>query len=137
MAKKKSRKIYQTEHWKTVPEEHDFPAAHQYLSLLLPGDDVDGLIEEFKHAETSTRAAKDLLRASGLSLLSKSDAHVHEDLEKVKKGELLSPVLVVRGDSLLGMSPIIADGYHRICASYHINENSSVACRIVNGPHCK
>jgi hypothetical protein len=38
----------------------------------------------------------------------------------------LSPVLLVSGDPLW-----IADGYHRICVSYHIDEKAEVPCRIV------
>jgi hypothetical protein len=28
----------------------------------------------------------------------------------------------------------IADGYHRICASYLIDENADIPCRIVDAP---
>ena len=27
-----------------------------------------------------------------------------------------------------------ADGYHRICASYHLNEDAEIPCRIVDLP---
>ena len=40
-------------------------------------------------------------------------------------GTELSPVLLVRGTPLW-----VADGYHRVCASYHIDENTSIPCRI-------
>ena len=54
-----------------------------------------------------------------------------EDLKKIKKGKQLSPILVVRGD-LTPMSPLqIADGYHRVCASYHTDENTDIPVRIV------
>jgi hypothetical protein len=71
-------------------------------------------------------AAKDILRAAGLALLAADDSEVAEDLEKVKHGEKLSPVLLVQGIPLW-----VADGYHRVCASYHVNEKSPVPCRIV------
>ena len=64
-------------------------------------------------------AAKDLLRASGLPLLPEANAEVAADLTKVKRGEKLSPVLLVEGIPLW-----IADGYHRICASYHLGEKA-------------
>ena len=44
---------------------------------------------------------------------------------KVKKGEKLSPVLLVQGTPLW-----VADGYHRICTSYHLDEKEPVPCRI-------
>jgi hypothetical protein len=32
----------------------------------------------------------------------------------------------------LGAYPmVIADGFHRICASYHIDENAEIPCRLV------
>jgi hypothetical protein len=30
-----------------------------------------------------------------------------------------------------GIPAQIADGYHRICASYHVDENTEIPCRIV------
>jgi hypothetical protein len=27
---------------------------------------------------------------------------------------------------------IVADGYHRICASYHLDENTDIPCRIAD-----
>jgi hypothetical protein len=41
-------------------------------------------------------------------------------------------VLLVRGDLALGQALQIADGYHRVCASYHIDENTDIPCRIVS-----
>ena len=112
-------------HWKDEPEEHDFPAAFDYLSLLTTPVAAARYVESLKNAKTVTRKAKDLLRASGLELLSEDNKHVAKDLKKVKDGEKLSPVLVLRGQPL-----IIADGYHRICASYHLDENTDIPCRI-------
>ena len=71
-------------------------------------------------------AAKDLLRASHLPLLGSDDSEVAADLKKVSLEAKLSPVLLVEGDPLW-----VADGYHRICASYHIDEKAEVPCRIV------
>jgi hypothetical protein len=70
--------------------------------------------------------AKDILRASALPLLAANDHEVAKDLSKVKSGTKLSPVLLVRGTPLW-----IADGYHRVCASYHLDEDAAIPCRIV------
>jgi hypothetical protein len=70
--------------------------------------------------------AKDILRASGLPLLPADDKEVATDLGKVASGEKLSPVLLVRGSPLW-----VADGYHRVCASYHIDENAEIPSHIV------
>jgi hypothetical protein len=82
-------------------------------------------------AETIERAAKDLLRASKLPLLSREDPHVDDDLQKIHKGKVLVPVLLVRGD-LHGSPLIVADGYHRICAICFYDENAPIACRMVS-----
>jgi hypothetical protein len=52
----------------------------------------------------------------------------------VKKGVKLSPVLLVRG-GLGGDRPLtVADGYHRICASYHLDEDADIPCRLADLP---
>lgn len=119
------------EHWKTEPDEHDYPAAEDYLSLLLSEADVAPIVDALKKAPVIHRMAKDLLRASRLALLEADNAHVAEDLDKVRLGERLSPVLLVRGDLGSDVALIVADGYHRICASYHLNENALIPCRMV------
>lgn len=67
-------------------------------------------------------------------LLPFDDTHVAVDLVKVDRGIKLSPVLLVRGS--LGDYPlVIADGFHRICASYHLDQNAVIPCHIVNLEH--
>jgi hypothetical protein len=124
----------QKETWKREPEEHDFPAAGAYLSLLFPPSAAAALVAGLRTAETETRKAKDLLRASELPLLPAKNPHVADDLAKVSKGERLSPVLLVRGDAVHRIPLLVADGYHRICASWHINEDTDIPCRVVEIP---
>jgi hypothetical protein len=117
--------------WKGEPEEHDYPAAASYLSLLAPDTQVGKVVDSLKAADISYFKAKDMLRASRLALLPVDNPHVAADLEKVKKGKALSPVLLVRGHLSGGIELQIADGYHRVCASYHTDENTDIPCRIV------
>jgi hypothetical protein len=115
------------EHWKAEPEAQDFPAAESYLSLLVGQIGAAKLAKALRKEETLRHyAAKDILRAAGLSLLGPDDPEVVTDLDKVKAGRQLSPVLLVQGIPLW-----VADGYHRICASYHLDEKALVPCRIV------
>jgi hypothetical protein len=123
-----------TEHWKETPDEHDFPAAADYLSLLAPADEVEKVVDALRSAEIIHRKAKDLLRASGLELLTAENVHVRSDLDKVADGKALSPVLLVRGRGDKGIPLQIADGYHRICASHLVDENADVPCRLVAWP---
>jgi hypothetical protein len=121
-----------TEHWSDEPEEHDFPAAAAYLSLVCEPTDVRKLVNALQTAPTVLHQAKDLLRASGLALLPIDNVHVASDLAKVDRGEKLSPVLLVRGDFRRGSPLTIADGYHRVCASYHLSENTDIPCHLVD-----
>jgi hypothetical protein len=122
------------EHWKDEPEDHDFPAAADYLSLIMPSAVANKIVEALRVASLEHRKAKDLLRASELALLPPDNTHVARDLGKVKDGERLSPVLLVRGQLSKGTPLIVADGYHRICASYHLDENTDIPCRIAELP---
>ena len=118
--------------WLDEPQEHDYPAAAAFLSLLASEADSDAIVEALRSAPTVERKAKDLLRASRLELAPRTDSAVRRDLEKVSAGVKLSPVLLVRGDGGAGVPLIVADGYHRLCASYHVDEDRIVACRIVD-----
>lgn len=120
--------------WKNEPDKHDYPAAANYLSLLADANLVDHLVRKLKKAPIVTYKAKDLLRASGLPLLPLDDAHVKEDLTKVVKGIKLSPVLLVRGSIELGLPMTVADGYHRVCASYHLADDTDIPARIIDLP---
>jgi hypothetical protein len=120
------------EHWKNEPDDHDYPAAVDYLSLVGSPAEAKRLVDELKTAPLEHRKAKDLLRASQLALLPADNAHVVIDLAKVKSGTRLSPVLLVRGDFGRGVPMSIADGYHRVCASYHLDENADIPCRLVS-----
>jgi hypothetical protein len=124
-----------TEHWQSEPDAHDFPAARTYLSLIAEAPLVDKLVKLLERAPTVTYEAKDLLRASRLSLLAEDDMHVAMDLDKVKRGAKLSPILLVRGRFMKDRDLVIADGYHRVCASYWLSENSPIPCRVVDIPN--
>jgi hypothetical protein len=123
------------EHWKSEPEEHDYPAAHDYLTLVVAEPLATSLVDALRNAPLVHRKAKDLLRASRLPVLADSNVHVAKDLEKVHKGERLSPVLLVRGDASVGAPLVIADGYHRVCASNRLDEDADIPCRLVGLPH--
>ena len=123
------------EHWKSEPDQHDYPAARDYLTLITEESTADTLVDLLKAATPTHRKAKDILRASRLALLPADNAHVAKDLGKVGQGELLSPMLLVRGHVHDGLRVnddlVIADGYHRVCASYHLDENADIPCKLV------
>ena len=120
--------------WADVPAEHDYPAAANFLSLLCAPAAVETLTGLLRQAPVTHQAAKDILRAARLPLLPRKDPEVRKDLKKVTKGIPLSPILLVSGDLETDRALQIADGYHRVCASYHLNENTEIPCRLVAPP---
>jgi hypothetical protein len=117
--------------WLDKPEKHDYQAAQDYLSLVMPVKDAADYRDKLSagSAEVTTRKAKDILRASQLALLGQDNKHVASDLQKVSAGTTLSPILLIRGGAQHPL--IIADGYHRVCASYWIDENTDIPCVLV------
>jgi hypothetical protein len=117
------------ERWKNKPEAQDLSGAKSYLSLLVGPQAAAKLVKALGQQRTlEYHPAKDLLRSSGLPLLARDDSEVAADLEKVTLGKKLTPVLLVQGVPLW-----VADGYHRMCASYYIDEKALVPCRIIPG----
>ncbi|MGX9675057.1 hypothetical protein [Mycobacterium sp. HM-7] len=118
--------------WLEDPEDHDYDAAADYLTMLASKDEVAKVVAALKAAKTTTRKAKDILRAAQLPLLPETNAHVRADLSKISDGTKLSPILLVRGDVHNGAPLQIGDGYHRVCASYLTDENTGIPCRLVS-----
>jgi hypothetical protein len=120
------------QHWKPEPDAHDYSAAAAYLSLVLTAGEVKAVVTRLQAAPITYAKAKDLLRATGLPHLPLDNVHVAVDLEKVKTGRKLSPVLLLRGRLASSVPLTVADGYHRICASYSLDEDADIPCRIAD-----
>jgi hypothetical protein len=86
------------------------------------------LFKRLKRATLSEFQAKDIFRASGLSLLGISNARVKKDQRKIRSGDKLSPLLLIRNTA--SGKVVIADGYHRLCAIYSFDENLEIPCKI-------
>ena len=115
--------------WAARPAEGNYPAAESYLSLIYPESRSAAYVKKLKQAKIVMFKAKDIFRASGLSLLGISNKRVENDRRKIKENQPLSPLLLVR-DSANG-KVIIADGYHRLCAVYGFDEDVPIPCQIV------
>jgi len=121
--------------WLDQPADHDYPAAASYLALLAAPDEIKQWVAVLKTTPQLRFKAKDILRAARLALLPIDNPHVASDLKKIKAGKALSPILLVRGDLGSGIALQVADGYHRVCASYHTDENTDIPCRVApRGP---
>ena len=114
--------------WLDKPQKHDYPAAVSYLSLTLDHAAAKAAAEQLKKAEMTVFAAKAMFRASGLSLLGVSNSHVEKDSARIARGEKLSPLLLYRDRTASKL--VIADGYHRLCAVYKVDEDAVIPCKI-------
>ena len=114
--------------WLPKPEKHDYPAAAAYLTLIYKEEIVEKIIRGLRKSNVVSFKAKDIFRASSLSLLGVSNSHVARDSKKIIDGLSLSPLLLVR-DSINGKL-IVADGYHRLCAVYAFDEDAIIPCKI-------
>jgi disulfide oxidoreductase YuzD len=115
--------------WLPDVEVHDYPAAASYLSLIYNPDKVAQIVSNLKATTIVQFNAKDIFRASHLSLLGVSNSHVQKDSIKIENGIALSPLLLVRDE--VNSCLIIADGYHRLCAIYDFDEDAMIYCKIV------
>ena len=115
--------------WLADSQDHDYPAAGSYLSLLYDAAATAKYVKKLRKARISKYKAKDIFRAAGLSLLGISNLHVEHDRKKILAGQSLSPLLLVRASS--NQTVIIADGYHRLCAVYSFDEDAVIPCKIV------
>ncbi|MDD2843059.1 MAG: hypothetical protein PHD18_11735 [Tolumonas sp.] len=115
--------------WFPEVAEHNYPAAESYLSLIYSESRVAEMMTEYRNTPIVHFKAKDIFRASRLSLLGVSNLHVEKDKKKIEKGEPLSPLLLLR-DEQNGVV-VIADGYHRLCAIYEFNEDALINCKII------
>jgi len=115
--------------WLAKPEAHNYPAALSYLSLVYDARAAARLVRQLREAPVSSFKSKDIFRASRLSLLGISNLHVEKDRRKIRKGKPISPLLLVRGRDSGRL--VIADGYHRLCAVYSIDEDALIPCKIV------
>lgn len=115
--------------WLSQPEDHNYPNAASYLSLLYDKNRVKKMIKRLKTIKLVQYKAKDIFRASQLSLLGVSNSHIEKDRMKIRKGIKLSPLLLVRDKRIRRV--IVADGYHRLCAIYGFNEDAWIPCKII------
>ena len=117
--------------WGTEPDEHDYPAAADYLALLATPAQISEIVAALKKAPIVYKKAKDLLRASRLALLPPDNPHVRGGSEEDQEGQaaVTDSGRPRRPDP--GVALQIADGYHRVCASYHTDENTDIPVKIV------
>lgn len=113
--------------WFDEPEEHDYSAAEEYLTLLLSRETAKGFVRRLRQESVQYFKVGDIFRASGSVHAGLSIEQLEKTLNRIQDGKKLSPVLLVRFDGGL----IVADGYHRVCAVYSRDQDVKIPCKIV------
>jgi hypothetical protein len=80
--------VTQTVKWLPKPGKHDYQAAEDYRSLLMPPRQAAAYRKKLAAArdDITHRKAKDILRASRLDLLGEDNKYVAADLRKAASG---------------------------------------------------
>jgi len=115
--------------WLDEPTDEDYSAALEYLTLTFTPKRAKSIVKDLERERVVHYKSRDIFRAARLPLLSEGDKHVARDLRKLRTNKPISPLLLVRVPELAEV--IVADGYHRLCALYLLDEDASVACKIV------
>ena len=115
--------------WLDEPEDKDYPAALSYLALLYDEKQARSLVGRLKRAGAREFAVKDILRASDTLPSEVKAFDWGEQMREIRAGTPLSPLLLVRRGG--GGHLIVADGFHRLCALFSIDEDAIASCRIV------
>lgn len=110
-----------------TPDAADIKSAQNYLELLFPENEAAEFAKKLRTAKVTTKKAKDILRASELELLPIENQDVNKNLNKARKKQKMSPIMLVCGREKL----IVADGFHRLCAAYYLGEEIEIPCLLV------
>lgn len=114
--------------WLDDAVDDDYTAAAHYLSLLDSQKNVDKVVAEMREAPITEFKATDLLRAAQLTVPKSDDRPTREQIKKIKNGERISPVLLMRVPELKKV--VIADGFHRVCAAYRRDPDVILQCKL-------
>jgi hypothetical protein len=118
--------------WAKRPSATEFDGALRYLSLQFSNATAKKLVTKARQGTPTEHVAKDILRASELPLLPDEERHVADNLKKIRKGKGMAPIILIQGDLIQGRPLVVADGYHRLCAACHADEDAPVAAVIVS-----
>jgi hypothetical protein len=114
--------------WREDVAEHDYAAAHAYLSLRFGEGRASKGVAQLRKSEITRRRANDILRAAGLDPAPLEDPGVIKDVIKIIEGNELSPVLVISSADRAD----IADGFHRVSLVYRIDPYGEVPLRLAH-----
>ena len=94
---------------------------------IAKGQLLDRFVALVHKASLEHFMARDLMRAAEYDF---SAPHDTEQRKKIKRGQKLAPLLIVR--DIQQRRLIIADGYHRLGAACEIDDTAEVPCKIIS-----
>jgi hypothetical protein len=115
--------------WLKQPADKDYAAAETYLQLLYGPKKARSWSKKLKAVPMAKYAAKDLLRASATPISEVEAFDWVKQHKEIAEGTPLSPILLIRQEN--GGPLIIADGFHRLCAVFGVDQQAPVPCKIV------
>ncbi len=116
--------------WRNEPDVGNYPAVEAYVGLLCGARKAAELVRALHAAPVTKHKAADVLRASALTP-GPTDPSLKKKKKKIRSGKKLSPLLLIRDGLRIAGKVVIADGYHRLCAVYEVDEDALVPCKIV------
>ena len=110
--------------WYGVLKPEHIDAAIDYLSLFFDKARLKVIKKKITENQKNliSYKAKDILRASGFAPLSPNDSEIVDQLKRIRNGLPLHPIILVTVNSKL----YIADGFHRVCACYSLDDATEV-----------
>jgi hypothetical protein len=111
--------------WHNRIRKRHIKRATAFLRLFLNKKDLNKLKAKLKKHRITTdyHTAKDIIRASQSQMVADDNANLLEHINDVKNGLAFYPVILVRAKKRL----FIADGFHRICTAYSIDDKTKIA----------
>ncbi|HJV00604.1 MAG TPA: hypothetical protein VJ752_08655 [Burkholderiaceae bacterium] len=114
--------------WRKRPRNKDYPAAQDYLSLIVGPERAEDLVRRLRAAPLRQLPARDILRASRTPMSEVRAFDWVRQNKDIKNGRPFAPLLLVcdrRGGKL-----IVADGFHRLCAAFAQDQNAKVRFKL-------
>ena len=114
--------------WLAELAENDYSAAEAYLQLMTDKKKAHSLTKKLKRTRLSEYFAKDILRASETPMAEVQAFDWVKQNNEINAGTPLSPILLVRDVS--GRRLIVADGFHRLCAVFAVDQEALIPCKL-------
>lgn len=119
--------------WNDKPDPDDYSHARDFLALMMPDAFADKAVALLRAAPIVQLRANDILRASPAGYPTDSDPDVDKHVDQIKDGQPFAPVLLIQGTADTAPNLAIADGWHRVAATYLQDPTAMVPAKIAKG----